>query len=433
MRKIFFIDDTVVNKISYYHLVCFLLALPFDFFYSEIILISFGLHTFIHVKKIDFKNILSSPVLILVSVYLLGLLAMVYSPDKAEAVNVATRQLAILIIPVLFAISSLNFEKYKTSLVCVFGFGCAVTIIYLYATALHTIISSGLPFSSLFSGQFMNHKFAAPVKLHATYLSMYTTFSLLAFLYLLLSHRSLQYRWLYITCAVILTAGMLQLSSRAVFISFLVIINFVFPFVIYTGKKRVTFFITSCIISAAAIAAIFSLDSFKERYISELKTDLSDTHETIENVEPRLTRWDAILELVKISPVIGYGSGSEKELLKQKYFEKKLFISYLNEFNAHNEYLSVTIKTGIVGLALLLYVLYCGFNKAIQKRETIFLIFMALISIVFISENVLDLNKGIFFYSFFFSLFFIDQSASGTSNCMDLTNKPGNRDLILNV
>ena len=38
MRKLFLIEDTIANKISYYHLAGFLIALPFDFFYSEIIL-----------------------------------------------------------------------------------------------------------------------------------------------------------------------------------------------------------------------------------------------------------------------------------------------------------------------------------------------------------------------------------------------------------
>ena len=111
------------------------------------------------------------------------------------------------------------------------------------------------------------------------------------------------------------------------------------------------------VISAATLLLIYKVDSFKTRYISELKTDLTNNVKIIENTEPRLARWNAICELVKKSPVIGYGTGSEKKLLKEKYFEKGLYISYLNEFNAHSEYLSVLIKTGIIGLALFIYVL----------------------------------------------------------------------------
>ena len=51
MRKLFLINEPIANKISYYHLSCYLIALPFEFFYSEIILISFGLHTLILSQK----------------------------------------------------------------------------------------------------------------------------------------------------------------------------------------------------------------------------------------------------------------------------------------------------------------------------------------------------------------------------------------------
>jgi O-antigen ligase len=426
MKQLFLIDDTTVNKISYYHLVCFLVALPFDFFYSEIILISFGIHTLIHLQKAKSKRIITKPVLLLISIYLLGLAAILYSPDKTEAVNVVGRQLAILIFPILFVLTDLNLQKYKLNLICIFGFTCTSTILYLFADAVYTILYFHIPLSTLFTGLFMNHKFALPVQMHATYLSLYATFSLLVFIYFILSKGYAGQKWIYVISAVILSAGMLQLSSRAVFIAFLVVFNLVFPFILYKGKKRVLFFAMASLISVVALIAIFNMNSFRERYISELKTDLTDNGKIIENIEPRLARWDATIELIKKSPVFGYGSGSEKELLKEMYFEKKLFISYLHEFNAHNEYLSFLIKTGIIGLALLIYVLYFGFTTAIQNRDIPFLVFLVLISVVFISENILDLNKGVFFYSFFFSLFLLSSKVYEANNSNILNSKSGN-------
>jgi O-antigen ligase len=404
MRKLFLIEDNIVNKISYYHLALFLVALPFDFFYSEIILVSLGLHILIHSSGAQWKNILRKPVLILVSIYLLGLLAVLYSPDKKEAMNVATRQLAILIFPVLFALTELNLEKYKEGLMCIFGFACTVTILYLYADALHTIFYFHLPFSSLVTLVFMNHNFSMPINIHATYLSMYTAFSLLVFLYLILKQPGRR-RWIYIICVIILSAGLVQLSSRAVFIAFLAVVNLAFPFFLFQGKKRLMFFIAVSLISVTTLILIYNVEAFKTRYVSELKTDLTNNVKIIENTEPRLARWNAIAELVKRSPVIGHGTGSEKKLLKEKYFEKGLYISYLNEFNAHSEYLSILIKTGIIGLALFMYVLYFGFASAIRGKDILFLSFMLIIAVVSVSENILDLNKGIFFYSFFFPFF----------------------------
>lgn len=407
MKQIFFIDDTVANKISYYHLAGILIAIPFDFFYCQLIFISFGLHTFIHAKKIKLKNIFTWPVLIIMSICLLGFAGILYSEDKDEGLSMATRQWAILIIPILFSITNLNLAKYKLNLVCIFGFGCTLTILYLYADAVNTIYYFNMPFSSLFTLIFMNHNFSMPIELHATYLSMYTALSLLAFLYLLLNKKELRQKWVYIICAVVLSAGLIQLSSRAVFVAFLVVVNLVFPFLLFQGKKRIIFFLTASLISIAVLLMIFTIDSFKTRYISELKTDLTGDVKIIENTEPRLARWKILIELVKKSPIVGYGTGAERKSLKEKYFEQGLYISYLNEFNAHSQYLSILLRFGIIGLALFIYILYFGFVTAFRNRDIIFLSFLVMIAVVSVSENYLDMDRGIFFYSFFFSIFLL--------------------------
>ena len=53
MKELLLINDNTANKISYYHLLFLLASLPFDRFYSHIILISFAAHTLIHLKKIS--------------------------------------------------------------------------------------------------------------------------------------------------------------------------------------------------------------------------------------------------------------------------------------------------------------------------------------------------------------------------------------------
>lgn len=427
MKKIFFIEDTVENKVSYFHLAAFLAALPFDFFYSELILISFALHTLIHVKRKDVKKIFVKPVLIPVSFFLLNLVAVLYSSDKQEGINLSTRQLGILLFPVLFSISQLDFARYKIRLLSIFGFSCTVTVAYLYFDALRTISGFHMPMSSLFTLNFMNHDFAKPIGIHATYLSVYIAFSMIIFLYLLLT-RQVHQKWIYILTSVILLAGLLQLSSRAVFIAFMVVVNLVFPFLLFRGSKRSLFFLITSVISIAVFVLIYNIDSFKVRYVSELKTDLTDEVRIIENTEPRVARWEVIMELVKRSPVIGYGNGSESQLLKEKYFEEGLYISYLNEFNTHNQYLSILLKTGIIGLLLFFFILCFGYAVAIKRKDLLLLSFMVIITVVSMSENILELNKGIFFYAFFFSFLMMQGRAGITQNTSQDIVNPGNPD-----
>jgi O-antigen ligase len=411
MKKLLFINDTVVNKISYYHLAAFVAALPFDLFYSEIILVSFGLHTLIHAPVVKFKNIFTKAFLILVAFYLLGLIAVLYSTDKKAALSEAGKQSALLIFPVLCSLTALNLEKYRLHLFQIFGLACVLAISYLYVNAFTTLGSLHLPFSGLLSLPFMNHNFALPLAIHATYLAAYCAFAAAIFLFLLFTANSNTAKCLYTIAILILLAGIIQLSSRAVFVAFLIVLNIGFPFLLFKKRKRLLFLITASVISIVSLTFIYSIDAFKERYISNLKTDLSNEVKIIENTEPRASRWAAIMELVKESPVIGYGNGSETTLLKEKYYEKGLYISFLNELNSHNEYLSILIKMGVIGLVFFGYALYFGFARAIVHKDVLLLSFMVIITVVCCSENLLDLNKGIFFYSFFMSFFLLPAAA----------------------
>jgi O-antigen ligase len=92
-------------------------------------------------------------------------------------------------------------------------------------------------------------------------------------------------------------------------------------------------------------------------------------------------------------------------VLKEKYLDKKLYTSYSLEMNTHNQYLGYLLRAGIFGLAVYLFTLGFGYYTAIKYRDLLFLGFMTIVAITSVSENILEVNKGIFFYSFFFSFF----------------------------
>jgi O-antigen ligase len=238
---------------------------------------------------------------------------------------------------------------------------------------------------------------------------MYATLSISIFLYLVFSKKHFK-NYVYVFCIGILLAGLVQLSSRSVIISAGVIAIFAVPFLLLHGRKKLLYFITSLAISLLVIVTITQISSLKKRYISDLQNDLSDYTNPGDQSESRMLRWELEWQLIQQSPLIGYGTGAEINILKNRYFENKFYKSYLVELNAHSQYLSFLIKAGIPGLLLFLYVLYYGFASAIKGKDFIFLSFMIILSIVSVSENILDLNKGVFFYAFFYSLLLITTS-----------------------
>jgi len=57
------------------------------------------------------------------------------------------------------------------------------------------------------------------------------------------------------------------------------------------------------------------------------------------------------------------------------------------------------------GLSIYIVTLVYGFKRAVKKRDIVFFSLMILIAVVSLSENVLDVDKGVLFYSIFLNYF----------------------------
>lgn len=407
MKKLFYIEDTFENKISYYHMASFLTVLPLNYFFSEAILVSFTIHTFIHLRKEKIKQLFTKQILILVSLYLFSVLALLYSRNRNEGVALITSQLSFVLFPVLFTLNDLDLNKYKFPLLKIFGISCALVIIYLFYDSIATIRYFHLSLSYLVSKEFINQNFSQILHLHATYFSMYVALCLAAFILFFIKAKQGIDKIFYAFCIIVFSAGLVQMASRSVFIAVIIIIGGAFPFLLLKGKTRRRYILITMVPMLFAFMIIDQVPSFKERFSTELKEDLVQPTAASKIKEPRLLRWEAETELIAASPILGYGIGSEQQLLHEKFFSKKLYLSYEVDFNAHSQYLSFLITIGAIGLALYFLILYSGFKEGIRNRDILLVSFLIIIAVCCLAENILNINKGIFFYSFFISLFLV--------------------------
>ena len=400
------IYGSLEDKISYYHLAAFVILLPFDRFYSELVLISFLVHVAIHITPDKLKRAFSIETLVSSSVFFISVVGVIYSQDRSEGLQDLQKSLGIILFPILLACCGLDLKKYATNLLLIFCFTCVLTVAYLYLDALHIIVYNKLPLSTLFTGAFINHNFSEPIGLHATYFAMYCGVSESILFYLFLVETRKSNRFMYLLALCVLLAGLLQLASRAVLISG-VVVALSFPFLLSkrAGKTHV-FAIVAGVLMIAGIL-IVNISSFRMRYVAQLKEDLTQQSINNEVLEPRILRWEYIVGEIKRAPLIGYGTGSENKVLNRMYFDNKLYNSYLHDLNSHNQYLGFLVETGIWGLLLFLCTLIIGLIAAVRQKNLFFLSFLIIVSIVSFSENILETNKGIFFYSFFFSLFIL--------------------------
>ncbi len=406
MKRLFIIEDCLANKISYYIIAAFLIGLPFDRFFSEWLLIVFCVHTLIHFKIKNIEKLKNKNVWIVGSIFILSISAIGYSNYKPEGLKDSMQQLAILLFPVFLSVSNLNLAKYKWRLMEIFALTCTVVILYLYIEAFKVIHYFHLPLASIFKIAFINQNFTAPIGLHATYLSMYVLLSVYIFLSLFLHSLSFR-KGKYILYSFILFVGLVQLSSRATFIAALIIIVFIVPFFLLQGKKRIIFFLSALSISTVVFVIITQVTTLKKRYIYDLENDLSEYRDPGDLTESRMARWNLEWQQVQKSPFVGYGTGSEEFVLKDTYFKNKFYRSYLLGLNAHNQFLSFLLNAGLIGLLVYLYLFYYGLRIAINRNDFLLLSFLLTLFIVSLSENILDVSKGVLFYAFFFSFFLL--------------------------
>jgi O-antigen ligase len=153
------------------------------------------------------------------------------------------------------------------------------------------------------------------------------------------------------------------------------------------------------------IALIYYIPYLNDRFYKELLIDIkpleNGTFINYNSAEPRYERWRGGFDLVRRSPLFGYGTGDEIAMLKTEYIKRGLYISYLENFNAHNQYLSLMLKHGAAGFIVFICSFLYMLRLAFRHRDFIYISFILLLLIGFYTENLLDSNKGIVFFAYF--------------------------------
>lgn len=123
------------------------------------------------------------------------------------------------------------------------------------------------------------------------------------------------------------------------------------------------------------------------------------------SIPMRLAFWGASWNLIKTNPLAGTGTG---DMPRTYYNYYNSIQSPLDEewrtLHAHNQFLTITVQFGIIGLALfLLLVVYPGIQQR-QFRDYFFFVFFLITTISFLNEDTLETQQGVTFFSFFATL-----------------------------
>ncbi|WP_340076194.1 O-antigen ligase family protein [Leptobacterium sp. I13] len=245
------------------------------------------------------------------------------------------------------------------------------------------------------------HNLSGQVGFHATYLSNYILFSL----GILLFHKGENFKWnnkiKYILVAFLITYFML-LAVRTTFISlFLLILYYVYQ--IYKNNKIKLLMAFSAVILGLLFIFLNST-MMKERFEDIFSIGKSQNISRFGGIKIRMYNWKAAYNVYKENPIIGVGNGDLQEHLDENYRKLNQNKFDLIGYNSHNQYLNELAAKGVLGLLSILLFLLLPLYIGIKNKNKMFIVLMSIHIISFLTENLLNRNKGIIFLIFFYGL-----------------------------
>lgn len=126
----------------------------------------------------------------------------------------------------------------------------------------------------------------------------------------------------------------------------------------------------------------------------------------------------ASLNLIKQHPVFGIGTGDLKEAFANYYEETNSSLLPQFRFRSHNQYLSIAIAFGVVGLLYFLFTLLYPYFSDKRYRNYFYSIFMIILLISMLTEDTIETQVGVTFFAFFnsFLVFISPYSQPGFSD-----------------
>lgn len=403
------------DQVFYYGLILVALTLPFSLLANSISIIILVINWLIegNFKKRLWPLKSNLIFLSFICFYLLHVLGMLYSDNFANGSFELQKKLSLLVFPLIIATSrSMKTEQITNILRSFLLATLAATIICLgYAIYRTDIVATFPTINWLY---FSYRDLTMVLNIQHTYLALYVCFSIFFLLHSFAEN--------ILNFSAIKKAGMLflvlyfifflfLLASRAAIAAFIVV-SFLGILYYFTRAKRALMGWT--ILAGLALflgILIYQMPFMKERFLLTLGVEqeivwINQYGDGISKPnEDRKLIWNAANKIIKENYLAGVGTGDVQDALQRKYKKIGFDFGYESRLNAHNQYLETWIGIGIVGFLSFIICLLVPAIRSYQENNTLYLAFIGLMAISFITECMLCRQQGVVFYAMFNSLF----------------------------
>jgi O-antigen ligase len=197
------------------------------------------------------------------------------------------------------------------------------------------------------------------------------------------------------------------LSSKASLLIFLITGSF---FILYWGKHKIL---------SWGVIAIIILFSISTALIVITQTNLHKRFSTLEKIfnpghldytiaESTSLRYIAMqssIDFIHEYWYIGVGTGDVRDELTKYYKNNQYIAAYKKGTNPHNQFLTSLMSFGIFGLISLILLYYALLRQAILHKNLLVWLWMFIMLILFLTDDLLTFQAGIIYFCIFSSLF----------------------------
>lgn len=199
----------------------------------------------------------------------------------------------------------------------------------------------------------------------------------------------------------VLFFGLFFLARKGVILSFFILL----PLYLINIIKSKPVMISSISIVIIAFFAFMFVPEIKNRY-AELWNKESYIKNEVTSTGIRLVLWENSLELIKESPIFGYGIGDIQDLLSQQMKSNGFLVLAERKSNCHNQYLQFVLSFGLIGFAFFIITIFYFFIKFKNENNILGSTILMFFLFIFMIESYLDRQNGIILFSIFMSILF---------------------------
>ncbi len=131
------------------------------------------------------------------------------------------------------------------------------------------------------------------------------------------------------------------------------------------------------------------------------------------SVVQRLEYWKTSLHLIKQHPFIGVGTGDINSAFEKEYALEHSRLDKEHRLKAHNQYLSITVTFGIIGLLIFLFALIYPLLVNRNYTDFYYVVFWIFIMLSMFSEDTIETQAGVTFFIFFNTVFLFRKKEGG--------------------